>query len=119
MRAFCRTQVEIYKTPLFSKDARSLESSKPFLCRSSISRTARASPSSEGGGNSVFSECGDDDESPGAGEATFSIQLSSSAFRASSKSVKATPMPIPILESRTITEQANSALFQLMQNGTF
>jgi len=50
------------------------------------------------------------------GEATFSIQLSSSAFRESSKSVKATPMPIPVLESRTIAEHANSALFQRMQS---
>jgi hypothetical protein len=41
-------RVANYKTPLFSKDARSLESSKPFLCRSSISRTAKASLSSAG-----------------------------------------------------------------------
>jgi len=56
---------------------------------------ARASRSSEGGGKFGIFECGDERQSPGAGEATFSIQLSSSAFRESSKSVKATPCPFP------------------------
>ena len=84
-----------------------------------MSRTARALVWSAGGaGFRHFPEGGDTEGTPPAGDPSFSIQLSMRALCASSRSVNATPMPIPGCESRTTAAHINSVPPQLMWTRT-